>query len=47
VQNFLRFCLRASRRKPVNFRPWKFPLGACASPLFCTLRTAILSPAGG
>jgi hypothetical protein len=28
----------ASRRKPVIYHPWQIPLGACASPLFSTLR---------
>jgi hypothetical protein len=32
----------ASRRKPVVCHPWQIPLGACASPLFCTLRPTIL-----
>ena len=37
-KNFLRFRDRASRRKPVIYHPWQIPLGACASPLFSTLR---------
>jgi hypothetical protein len=33
-QNFLRFCDRASRRKPVVCHPWQTPLVACDEPCF-------------
>jgi hypothetical protein len=37
-ENFLRFCSRASRRKPVICRPWQIPLDVYVSPAFSTLR---------
>jgi hypothetical protein len=43
-QNFLRYRLPATRRKPVICLPWQIPFDVSVSPVFCTPRKTNFDP---